>query len=123
MENTGTDFNKTHTATDTSENDKTIAILAYITIIGLVAAFVMNNEKKQEFASYHIRQAVGLCVTGLALGVIGMIPILGWVINFLGVFVLVYMWVMAFMNALNGKEAPAPILGKKYEVWFAGVQQ
>ena len=123
MENTDTELNKAQTATATSENDKTMAILAYVTLIGLIVAFVMNNEKKQEFASYHIRQSLGLCVTGLALGAIGMIPILGWVINFLGIFVLLYMWVMAFMNALNGKEAPAPILGKKYEVWFAGIQQ
>lgn len=27
--------------------DKTIAIIAYLTFIGLVIAFVMNNEKKK----------------------------------------------------------------------------
>ncbi|MDB2606958.1 hypothetical protein N9Y48_04205 [Zobellia sp.] len=122
MKSTDTKLNANQTATATSEKDKTMAILAYITIIGLVAAFVMNNERKQEFASYHIRQSVGLGLTGLALGAIGVIPILGWIINILGIFVLLYMWVVALMNALNGKESPAPILGKKYEVWFAGIQ-
>lgn len=123
MENTDTELNKAQAAAATSENDKTIAILAYVTLIGLIVAFVMNNDKKQQFASYHIRQSLGLCVTGLTLGVIGVIPILGWIINILGIFVLLYMWIMALMNALNGKESPAPILGKKYEVWFAGVQE
>ncbi|CAM4165545.1 DUF4870 domain-containing protein [Zobellia roscoffensis] len=122
MKNTDTKLDAAQTVTTTGENDKTMAILAYVTIIGLVAAFVMNNEKKQEFASYHIRQSIGLCITGLALGVVGVIPILGWIINILGIFVLLYMWVMALMNALNGKESPAPILGKKYEVWFVGIQ-
>ncbi|CAM3406614.1 DUF4870 domain-containing protein [Zobellia roscoffensis] len=122
MKNTDTKLDAAQTVTTTGENDKTMAILAYVTIIGLVAAFVMNNEKKQEFASYHIRQSIGLCITGLALGVVGVIPILGWIINILGIFVLLYMWVMALMNALNGKEGPVPILGKKYEVWFAGIQ-
>jgi len=81
----------------------------------------MNNEKKIAFAKYHIRQSVGLCVTGLALGVIGMIPILGWIINLVGIFILLYMWVIALMNAVNEKEKPAPILGKKYEEWFKGI--
>ncbi|MBU3026544.1 DUF4870 domain-containing protein [Zobellia galactanivorans] len=121
MKNSETKIDTAQTAATTDENDKTIAILAYITVIGLVVAFVMNNEKKQEFARYHFRQSVGLCITGLCLGIIGLIPILGWLINILGVFVLLYMWVMALMNALNGKESPAPILGKKYEVWFKGV--
>lgn len=122
MENTDTKLDAAQTTAATSENDKTMAIISYITIIGLVVAFVMNNDKKQEFASYHIRQSLGLCLTGVSLGIIGLVPILGWIINIFGIFVLLYMWVMALMNALNGKESPAPILGKKYEVWFKGVQ-
>ncbi len=104
-----------------NEEAKKIAIISYITIIGLIIAFVMNNEKKFDFASYHIRQSLGLGCTGLALGVIGIIPILGWIINILGIFVLLYMWVMALMNAINENEKPAPILGKKYESWFKGI--
>lgn len=34
---------------------KNIAIISYLTVIGLVLAFVMNNEKKEPFASFHIR--------------------------------------------------------------------
>ena len=64
---------------------KGIATIAYITIIGLIIAFVQTNEKKNAFAFFHIRQSVGLAVTGISLGVIGMIPILGWIINILGI--------------------------------------
>lgn len=112
--------NITESTTEKAEAKK-IAVIGYITIIGLVIAFVMNNEKKLGFASYHIRQSVGLCATGLALGVIGMIPILGWIVNLVGIFVLLYMWIMALMNALNEKEKPAPILGKKFEEWFKNI--
>tara|TARA_R110002012_G_scaffold320402_2_gene543942 strand:+ start:52286 stop:52630 length:345 start_codon:yes stop_codon:yes gene_type:complete len=100
---------------------KNIAMIAYITLIGLIIAFVMNNDKKDAFASYHIRQSLGLALTGLALGIIGMIPILGWIINILGIFVLLYMWVMGLMNAINGKESPVPFLGKKYNIWFKNI--
>jgi len=97
---------------------KTIAIIAYLTIIGLIIAFVMNNDKKNIFASYHIRQSLGLALTGLAIGIIGIIPILGWFIYIVGIFVLLFMWILGLLNAINGNEKPVPILGEKYIEWF-----
>jgi uncharacterized membrane protein len=97
---------------------KNTAIIAYITIIGLIIAFVMNTDKKNEFAKYHIKQSLGLALTGLGLGLIGMIPILGWIINIIGIFVLLFMWIMGLVNAINGQEKPVPILGDKYLEWF-----
>ncbi|GAA4239908.1 MULTISPECIES: hypothetical protein [Winogradskyella] len=102
----------------TSSEGKTIAIIAYLTIIGLIIAFVMNNDKKDDFAKYHITQSLGLAITGLALGIIGLVPILGWLINIIGVFVLLYMWIMGFINAINEKEKPVPLLGTHYIKWF-----
>jgi len=108
-------------AVKVNEEAKKIAVISYITIIGLVIAYVMNNEKNLDFAKYHIRQSVGLCATGLALSVIGMIPFLGWIINIVGIFVLLYMWIMGLMNAINAKEKPVPFLGKKFEEWFKNI--
>ncbi len=120
MENTESTTNETSN-TSTIEEGKTIAIISYITIIGLIIAFVMNNEKKNEFASYHIKQSLGIGLTGLALSFINIIPILGWIISILGFFVIFYMWIMSLMNALNLKEKPAPILGEKYIEWFKNI--
>ena len=108
-------------ANTTTSEGKNMATVAYITIIGLIIAFVKNSDNKNEFTQYHIRQSLGLGVTGLALGAIGMIPILGWIINILGFFVLVYMWIIGLMNAINEKKSPVPILGKKYEEWFKNI--
>ena len=107
-------------ATVASEG-KNIAVISYITIIGLIIAYVMNNDKKDAFATYHIKQSLGLAATGLALGIVGMIPILGWIINILGIIVLLYMWVMGLMTAINGKESPVPFLGEKYKEWFKNI--
>ncbi len=104
---------------ETQENDgKQIGIIAYLTVIGLIIAFVMNSEKKFPFAQYHIRQMLGLFVSGVAIGLIGIIPFLGWLIVIVGVFVLFYMWVMGLIAAINGQMKPMPFLGKKYEEWF-----
>lgn len=110
----------TQTNSTTSEG-KTIALIAYITIIGLVIAFIMNNEKKNAFAKYHIVQSLGLGLTGLALGLIGLIPIIGWIINIVGVLVLLYMWIMGLVNAINEKEQPVPILGNHYIEWLKNI--
>lgn len=107
--------------TTLKEEGKTTAIIAYITIIGLIIAFVMNNEKKNAFASYHIRQSLGLALTALALTLINVIPILGWIISFLGFLFILYLWIMGLMNAINLKEKPLPILGEKYEEWFKSI--
>ena len=102
----------------TSSEGKTIAIIAYLTIIGLIIAFVMNNDKKDDFAKYHITQSLGLAITGLALGIIGLVPIIGWLINIIGIFILLYMWIMGFINAINEKEKPVPLFGIHYIKWF-----
>jgi uncharacterized membrane protein len=111
---------QTENKLDTSivNEGKNIAMIAYITIIGLIIAFVMNNEKKNEFAKFHIKQSLGLALTGLALGIIGMIPILGWLVYIIGIFVLLYLWIVGLMNAINSKEKTVPFLGDKYAEWF-----
>lgn len=100
---------------------KNIAIISYVTVVGLIIAFVMNNDKKNKFASYHISQSLGLALTAIAVGLVGIIPILGWIINIVGIFVLLYMWIVGLINAINLKQKPLPILGKKYEVWFKNI--
>lgn len=110
---------ETNTKQEIAVSDgKTIAIIAYVTIIGLIIAFVMNNDKKNQFASFHIKQSLGLALTALALSLINIIPILGWIISFLGFFLILFLWIMGLINAINGKEKPMPILGKKYQEWF-----
>ena len=49
-----------------------------------------------------------------------MIPVIGWIaIPFvtLGVFILA---VIGLIAAANGRMKPVPLLGEKYEKWFAG---
>lgn len=104
-----------------SSEGKTIAIISYLTLIGLIIAFVMNNDKKEAFPSYHIKQSLGIGLTGLALGIVGMVPILGWIASILGSFALLYLWIMGLVNAVNGREKPVPWIGEKYEEWFKNI--
>jgi uncharacterized membrane protein len=110
-----------------NENDTTIAegrsiaIIAYLTLIGLIIAFVWNAEKKNKFAHFHILQSTGIMGAGLAIGFISWVPFIGWVIAVAGSLILLVLWISGLMNAANGKEKPVPVLGEYFRRWLAGI--
>lgn len=111
-----------HQSFNTVEEGKVAAIVAYLSLIGLVIAFVMNNEKKNTFAAFHIRQSIGIQLTGVALGMIAIIPFLGWIIAGVGILLVFILWINGIVNAIGGKEKPVIILGDKYSEWFASIR-
>jgi len=102
------------------EKGKTAAITSYILIIGVLIAMSMNSENKNSFASFHIRQALGLSLTFISLGLIisnfdsPMISISMWV--FLSV-----LWTYGIFSAINGETKPIPLLGNYFQKWFKSI--
>ncbi len=103
------------------EKGKTAAITSYILIIGVFIAMSMNSgEEKNSFASFHIRQALGLSITFISLGLIisnfdnAMISISMWV--FLSV-----LWTYGIFSAINGETKPIPLLGEIFQKWFKSI--
>ncbi|WP_339703517.1 hypothetical protein [uncultured Marixanthomonas sp.] len=104
----------------TTDNGKTIAIIAYITLIGWIIALVMHNNNKTALGAYHIRQMLGIMLLGLALSLLGSlldIYILSVILN-IGVLVL---WVLGLIAAIQGEKKPVPLLGEQFQQWFAGI--
>jgi len=105
-----------------STEDRTVAILSYITLIGFIVAIVMHSSKKTALGSFHLRQALGLLVTGLAFGfcviILAFIPILGWLVILLGWLSLLVLVVMGLIGAASGQQKPVPVLGAYYQKWF-----
>lgn len=94
------------------EEGKTVAIIAYITVIGLLIAFIMNSNKNNEFAKFHIGQSVRVALLGVANYVLGMfLPSgLGFISTILSLGVFVF-WILGIVNAINLKDEPLPIIG------------
>ena len=90
---------------------KTKAIVAHITIIGWIIAIVVNSNDKDEFASYYIRQTLGIYLTGI---VFGWIPYIGWIISIV-VFVF---WILSLVGSIQGERNETPILGQYFQEWF-----
>ncbi|MCB0771623.1 MAG: hypothetical protein KDC00_14580 [Flavobacteriales bacterium] len=105
-------------ATPNSGEDKTTAIIAYVTIIGFIIAIVLHGQKKTALGAFHLRQMLGIVVLGLTSYVLIFIPILGWIaMAVLGVINLI-VWITGLIAAVNGEMKPGPILGAKYQAWF-----
>ena len=103
------------------EKGKIAAITSYILIIGVFIAMSMNSgEEKNTFASFHIRQALGLSLIFISLGLIIsnfdslMISISMWI--FLSI-----LWTYGIFSAINGETKPIPLLGNYFQKWLANI--
>ena len=108
----------------TTSEDRTVAILSYITIIGFIVALVLHSSNKTALGTFHLRQCLGLILTFLALGVAGFIlafiPLLGWLASMILWLGIVVLWVIGLISAINGQSKPVPVRGEHYQKWFAG---
>jgi len=91
---------------------KVISIVSFIGLIGWIVAIVLNNPKNEQ-ASFHIRQALGIHLFSL----IWIIPVIGWLIG-IAVFVL---WIVGLVYAIQGKNEPIPVVGKYFQDWFSSL--
>lgn len=102
---------------NTVEEGKNAAIVSYITIIGAVVAIFMNNEKKNTFTSFHIRQALGIFLTFFAVGFI-ISALDSWSITYAYWIFFFVLWIYGFSGALQGQTRTVPILGDLFQKLF-----
>ena len=105
---------------NTIEEGKITAITSYVLIVGVLIAMSMNNESKNPFASFHIRQALGISLTFISLGLI--------ISNFDSLMISAPMWIFVsvlwsygIFSAINGTTKPLPLLGNYFQKWFKSI--
>jgi uncharacterized membrane protein len=104
----------------TAKDGKVAAIISHFTIFGTIIAFLINGNKKNSFASFHIRQMMGLNLFYLINHWI-VYPYLGknagWIVG-VGLFVL---WIISFMGVMKEEKKLVPFVGEKFQDWFKGI--
>lgn len=102
---------------NTIKEGKTTAVIAYFTLVGALIAISMNNEPKNEFARFHIRQAFGLHLffIGFALFLSVWFNVYAFYGLYIGYLVL---WGYGFVGALQGKKQSVPIVGDLFQKSF-----
>ena len=105
---------------NTIETGKTAAITSYILGIGVFIAMSMNAEDKNEFASFHIRQGLGITLTFISLGLI--------ISNFDSLLISFPMWIFisilwsyGIFTAIKGETKPMPLLGTYFQKWLSNI--
>lgn len=101
----------------TVHEGKTIAIISYITWIGTLIAFIMNNDKRNSFAAFHIRQMIGLAIFSMVNTFIIARYGGAWASGIIGVGLFV-LWIIGFIGAIQGEEKKVPLVGDLFQEWF-----
>jgi uncharacterized membrane protein len=92
-------------------SDNNAGALAYVTIIPAIIFLVAAPYNTNPYIKFHAWQNIFLCIAWIAISVIGVIPILGWLIFVVGSIALVIVWVLCLVNALQGKKFKVPFIG------------
>lgn len=112
---------KAYTMESVAKSGKTAAVVAYLTIIGTIIAYFINNDSKNPFASFHIRQALGIHITFYMLGLV-----ISWFDSWLisGAFYLfiIVLWGYGFITAIQGEMKEVPLVGSMYQKWFSTIE-
>lgn len=101
-----------------TKQGKTVAIIAYITIIGTIIAFFINQDKKNKFANFHIRQALGTLILFYLLGAfVTMFD--SWTISYAFYIFIIVLWGYGFFTAIREEQSEIPFLGAYFQKWFS----
>lgn len=100
-----------------SREAKTIAVIAYLTLVGALIAMTMNLDPKYDFGRFHTRQAFGLHLgfLGFSLFLSQWFHPYAWVGLYVTYFTL---WIYGITAALQGRKRLVPLVGSYFQRWF-----
>lgn len=87
------------------------AILSHITVFGWIIALLINEREKEEFASFYIRQTLGIFLSGM---IISIIPIINVIVGL----VLFAFWLISLINCIDRKYYLIPWVGNLFQDFF-----
>ena len=102
--------NKSNESRVVSEDDKKNRPLAIVCYFWIFAFLPFIIGKKDPFILFHAKQGIVLALAWFLVWIIGIIPILGWLIFFFGSIILLVVNLMAIVKAWNGEEWKIPYL-------------
>lgn len=104
--------------------NKTMAIVAYITLIGWIIAYLefKKSTEKSRLVNYHLGQSLGIIITSIVLSiasgiVLAIIPSLSFIFYIAGLIPFLLM-LLGIITANNEVEKPVPVIGKLFEGKF-----
>ena len=107
---------------NTIDEGKTLGLVAYLTLFGTLIAFFMNQDKKNPFTSFHVRQAFGLGLLYIMIAfVVSSLDSMMVSMSFWIFFSVLYLY--GIFGAITGKMNKIPILGDIFQNLFKSIGQ
>lgn len=107
---------------NTIDEGKTLGLVAYLTLFGTLIAFFMNQDKKNPFTSFHIRQALGLGILYIMIAfVVSSLDSVMVSMSFWIFFSILYLY--GIFGAITGKMNKIPMLGDIFQNLFKSIGQ
>ncbi|MFK7831670.1 MAG: hypothetical protein AB8B52_00205 [Winogradskyella sp.] len=106
----------------TVEDGKTLGVVAYLTLIGVLIAFFMNQDKRNPFISFHIRQGLGLWILYFAIGyVVGSFD--SWMVTYSFWIFFSVLFIYGIFGAVSRQTNKIPLLGDLFQKLFKSIGQ
>ena len=124
---------------DESKDAMIIALIAHLGWLGLLVAFILNNNTNYPLSNFYIRQLLGLyllrtifnILAQIVLIIISYSPLITNISLFSfqivsGILILIalfftVLWIISLIGAFQRKETPIPIFGKLFQKWFKNI--
>lgn len=93
-----------------NQDERVIAALSYIWVLVLIP---LLTKKDSDFCQFHAKQGLVLFIVSFGVMLLGMIPILGWLIILpFGWLAIVILSILGIINTLQGKKWEMPYLAQ-----------
>lgn len=93
-----------------SDTGKLLAGFGYLVGIVALIAILVEPYNKEHFVRHHAVQALGLWVAGIVLGIVGNIPIIGWIVAIVGGIALFVFTIIGAIKAFTGQYYEVPVV-------------
>lgn len=90
-------------------SNKVVSVLAYLGILFIVPLVAAPNSP---YAKFHANQGLLLFLFDIAVGIVALIPIIGWIVSAVGGVISLVLTILGIVNAVKGQAKELPIIGK-----------
>jgi uncharacterized membrane protein len=98
--------------TQSGLSDNAAGALAYVTIIPAIIFLIVEPYNKNSYIRFHSFQSIFVGVAVFAIDIVlGMIPVIGWIIIPFFLLAFLVVWIILVMKALKGERFKLPVIG------------
>jgi uncharacterized membrane protein len=90
------------------DTNKTMGIIAYFIFF---LPLLVEPAKNSPYAKFHVNNMVLIILGNIAIWIIGLLPLLGWLAAFVGGIALFVFWIIGLIGAINGEAKKLPLIG------------